>query len=795
MANYSQLKAAIADVIKTNGTQAITGQVLQDVLNSIVSVIGANYTFAGVATPATNPGTPDQNVMYLAMEGGTYTNFNGTVLPAGISLLMWNGTWMSETVMYGDVYQMGMLALFGDLKKQKYYITNAGNERYSGRNDLYASPFIPLNGEEINVSLINFSQYGHCIAFYNIYKSFISGWDPSGQSYGKISLTVPASEIPADAVYARFTFADDGGITSGYSSEIPSLDKRYGKEINDAVKELDFMAFGARRKPSYYIKTGGVETLTDRDDISASPFIPLNGEDINVSLINYSKYGHAIAFYDANKVFTHGWNPDNNPPEGIKRSITCPASEIQSGDVYMRVTFADSGVFTSGYISLSKRYEENAELFMFGARRKVQYFIKAGGVEANSGRNDVAASPFVTLNGEDIKVSLINYSQYGPAIAFYDANRIFISGWDPSGQSYGKIELNVPSSDIPANAVFARVTFADDGMFMSGYAPIAQGLEKEIESIREEIETNVLPAYWLTHLAGKLPLIHANEEDVAMNGDSFFFLTDYHIENNAGYSDDIIKYIQERCVIKNLVFGGDIFNGSTTKDGALDKLREFYHRFYPITYYGLRGNHEFNLNDGGGQAVKLNDSEIFNYLIRKEVDNVILGGNDKLYYYRDIDRLKLRYIYLDARYENSTDPIDDTQLSWMTSRITELQLDWSVIIFSHQLFALVSPGSPVTTNPGYNASGQKIINALTSISTGAKIVAIITGHTHYDYSTNEHGFWEICTTCDTRQEYGGLPTTLGTPNEQAFDVFSVNLSAKTLKAVRIGRGSDRSWTY
>jgi len=124
MANYQNLKAAISAAIRTNGNQEITGQVLQDVLNSIVSVIGANYTFAGVATPATNPGTPDQNVMYLAMEGGTYTNFNGTVLPAGISLLMWNGSWTSETVMYGDggvfdisVYKStgGTLAKFADL--------------------------------------------------------------------------------------------------------------------------------------------------------------------------------------------------------------------------------------------------------------------------------------------------------------------------------------------------------------------------------------------------------------------------------------------------------------------------------------------------------------------------------------------------------------------------------------------------------------------------------------------------------------------------------------------------------
>ena len=124
MANYSNLKAAIADVIKTNGTKAITGQVLQHTLNSIVSVIGANYQFAGVATPSTNPGTPDQNVFYVAMQGGTYTNFNATALPDGISLLMWNGSWSSQVISYNDggvfdisVYKStgGTLATFADL--------------------------------------------------------------------------------------------------------------------------------------------------------------------------------------------------------------------------------------------------------------------------------------------------------------------------------------------------------------------------------------------------------------------------------------------------------------------------------------------------------------------------------------------------------------------------------------------------------------------------------------------------------------------------------------------------------
>ena len=60
MGNYEELKASVASVIKMNGNQEITGAILQNALLSIISAVGANSTFAGIATPNTNPGTPDQ---------------------------------------------------------------------------------------------------------------------------------------------------------------------------------------------------------------------------------------------------------------------------------------------------------------------------------------------------------------------------------------------------------------------------------------------------------------------------------------------------------------------------------------------------------------------------------------------------------------------------------------------------------------------------------------------------------------------------------------------------------------
>lgn len=97
MANWTILKAAIADVIKTNGNQEITGQLLQNVLNNIVSSVGENSTFAGIATPTTNPGVPDGNVFYLATEAGTYSNFNGIEIASGEAVILeWRKHWTKK---------------------------------------------------------------------------------------------------------------------------------------------------------------------------------------------------------------------------------------------------------------------------------------------------------------------------------------------------------------------------------------------------------------------------------------------------------------------------------------------------------------------------------------------------------------------------------------------------------------------------------------------------------------------------------------------------------------------------
>ena len=76
---YEQLKADIAEVIRENGRQEITGDILQQVLLGMVGELGGGATFAGIAEPQPSAEalTPDNDVFYLVFDKGIYGQFGG----------------------------------------------------------------------------------------------------------------------------------------------------------------------------------------------------------------------------------------------------------------------------------------------------------------------------------------------------------------------------------------------------------------------------------------------------------------------------------------------------------------------------------------------------------------------------------------------------------------------------------------------------------------------------------------------------------------------------------------------
>lgn len=99
MANYSELIATINEQIKANGNQEITGPVLNAVLQAMVTALGEGYQFMGVATPDTNPGTPDAKVFYLALTEGVYTHFGVACHPYDIYIIRGSDSaWVAQAL-------------------------------------------------------------------------------------------------------------------------------------------------------------------------------------------------------------------------------------------------------------------------------------------------------------------------------------------------------------------------------------------------------------------------------------------------------------------------------------------------------------------------------------------------------------------------------------------------------------------------------------------------------------------------------------------------------------------------
>lgn len=171
MGNYKQLKQAIANVIKTNGNQEITGAILQNALLSIISTIGTDATFAGIATPTTNPGTPDQNVFYLSSVKGVYSNFNGeNVLDETILFFNKNGSW--ESVKTGIGTREKILEL-----EQFYHNFNLEPSNEINSYEIINGKYVNNEGEEVERQNFGYIKLENIDDIYAISVKTITGVD------------------------------------------------------------------------------------------------------------------------------------------------------------------------------------------------------------------------------------------------------------------------------------------------------------------------------------------------------------------------------------------------------------------------------------------------------------------------------------------------------------------------------------------------------------------------------------------------------------------------------------------
>ena len=82
---------------------AVTIGKLEPSIQSLITNISKNASFAGIATPTTNPGTPDGPVFYIASTAGNYSNFGGIEISQNELAILYklSNSWSSHIIQLG----------------------------------------------------------------------------------------------------------------------------------------------------------------------------------------------------------------------------------------------------------------------------------------------------------------------------------------------------------------------------------------------------------------------------------------------------------------------------------------------------------------------------------------------------------------------------------------------------------------------------------------------------------------------------------------------------------------------
>lgn len=235
MANYATLKQSIQSVITTNGNNEITGALLQSLLLSMVDALGNGYQYMGVATPDTNPGTPDQKVFYITNGSGIYANFGSLEIgESEVAILYWDSAWhkattgaASASVVADIVARLGSYLDIDSYPKRNNYLSASGSWSVSTNAKNIIIPCAP--GDKFRIT---------SNANYNALYAFMAGTENTNPSSCVDSArhTVPVGEsavitIPDGTNYLYVLLK-----TSGQLDYAPESIYKYG--LGDIVAEL-----------------------------------------------------------------------------------------------------------------------------------------------------------------------------------------------------------------------------------------------------------------------------------------------------------------------------------------------------------------------------------------------------------------------------------------------------------------------------------------------------------------------------------------------------------------------------
>ena len=467
MGNYEELKNAVKAVIKQNGNEEITGTILQNTLLSMISNIGANSTFAGIADLDTAPGTPDQNVFYIASKPGIYSNFGGYELKEGFVIFENStGTFVAKNVSM-DAVRFKFLAdksIVGMVNVDYNHLYNipssgAQNGEYIESN-VFDSGWIAISIDNGIMSL-NGATISRVIFFNDVL--------PLKENYiGLVSSSFDNIAIPQYAKLAIVTLrkTDNAGGYKNFVVNQPG--GALTKQEFETDKENVNNRFTQIKERLYKNRS-----FSGKVDIDANMLVNVSAG--NISYIENAEYDTAfVDIFDSSKYLeivgatitrVNFFSDYEIKSENFISNTTDYVAAIPANAVMATISLKKTNnpdgynnlrVYQNGAAPSSLQLlQGTGDLFV----NKGLYFSRAG--NARTTTPYLTTTGFLPISGyDDITVKGAN-NQSIPVITFWDAHYKFISAIESTTQNENR-KYTVLASEIPVGAKYIRCTRNDN---------------------------------------------------------------------------------------------------------------------------------------------------------------------------------------------------------------------------------------------------------------------------------------------------------------------------------------------
>ena len=455
----------------------------QNASDIITSMTNAGYVFAGVATIATNPGTPDAKVFYIANGKGTYEKFGGiNVTEDDVVVLYWDTAWHKVATGIASQEKLSELVkknagvnLFDESNSYAGILDENGDITSASESYLSHSDFIEIDGNSSYFlsARLSLGGYGY-LCYYDKNKALIT---PTIAMVSENMLLTP----PVNAKYLRFSFRNNypknqiqlnigtkredfreytpigqycaekiakGVVTS---EEIKAETIKYSNIEDNTIppSKTNFFNVGENIfDPNHYRNSYGtlLSTINGREvisnDYNTSDYIRIVGNTkYFFSLMGSSIYPRIVCYYTEQKEFIAAERSGRyitTPENAVWIKISCLKEDWEYIMVVKTDTYPSTFIPFGYYLQPNLIKDDSIEI----SKLKQKVFPKEFGCLSNSG--EIASGETLTTAKVNIKQSLLLSYHIDGTIDDIDIG----VGYDGTTEEYARTNFKITSGNI-----------------------------------------------------------------------------------------------------------------------------------------------------------------------------------------------------------------------------------------------------------------------------------------------------------------------------------------------------------